>query len=547
MSAESAVRRAFTAKPKLFVALFFIVLTLVGLFTSADYGLPCDEPAEQVILCENLYEYALRFFGEDSEAARYYQGLGINRISESIERDHGQCAYYPIAPLLAALEDKPDTLMTLWHSYTWLIFVLGAVSLYGLAANMGLSRPLSCLASLLYALCPRFFAEGHYNNKDMALLALTLFTLWMGIRLMKNPTWRRGLLFALAGAMAANTKIAGLFAWGLMGLGAVIYITARREWSKCTVLAAFAALAGFTLVYCALTPALLAIGPAEYIRYILKNATGFTRWTGVVIFRGARYEPAVSLMPRSYLPYTMLTTLPFYVPVLCLIGQISALKRIAHRKPLRDAKTITAAAASLLWLVPVAFAVLKPPVVYNGWRHFYFTFAGLALMMALGISSLRRFAAMHKKAVRIVISVLMFAVIGYQIVTISINHPYQYGYYNHLARQTAETDMELDYWDVSTVNAMRRLASCERDESLPLTLGSRDEMSWFGVNHGYEVLSANEKARLTVAYDENAPYLFENTTYALIYGTPEPEGYHTLFTIESYENTLCTVYERTVQ
>ena len=52
-----------------FVALFFAVLALVGLSAGADYGLPCDESTEQIILQENMLEYALRLFGEDSAPA----------------------------------------------------------------------------------------------------------------------------------------------------------------------------------------------------------------------------------------------------------------------------------------------------------------------------------------------------------------------------------------------------------------------------------------------------------------------------------------------
>ena len=40
------------------------------------------------------------------------------------------------------------------------------------------------------------------------------------------------------------------------------------------------------------------------------------------------------------------------------------------------------------------------------------------------------------------------------------------------------------------------------------------------------------------------PYLFMNTTYGRIYGVTVPRDYHILLTIESYGQTICTVYER---
>lgn len=118
---------------------------------------------------------------------------------------------------------------TLWHAYTWLWFMLGVWAIYGFCRETGLSRPVSCAGALLLYLCPRFFAEGHYNNKDMVLLSLVLCTLWLGVRLLASPGFLRGLLFSLAGAMAANTKIAGAFAWGVMGLCAVVMLTARAR------------------------------------------------------------------------------------------------------------------------------------------------------------------------------------------------------------------------------------------------------------------------------------------------------------------------------
>jgi hypothetical protein len=157
----------------LLIAVFFALLTLIGLLTAADYGLPCDEPEEQDILRANLMEYAQRLLGDDSAPAAYYASLGIVPISQSDERDHGEAAYYLAAPILRLTGTEPDRMTALWHAATWLWFMVGGFSLYRLMRSLGLSRALSCLTALLLYLSPRFFAEGHYNNKDVVLLALT--------------------------------------------------------------------------------------------------------------------------------------------------------------------------------------------------------------------------------------------------------------------------------------------------------------------------------------------------------------------------------------
>ena len=73
----------------------------------------------------------------------------------------------------------------------------------------------------------------------------------------------------------------------------------------------------------------------------------------------------------------------------------------------------------------------------------------------------------------------------------------------------------------------------------------RASMSWFGVEHGYEVLSPESQAVLTIAETaDGAPYILYNTTYARIYGVAPPKGYHPLVTIKSYGLKVCTIYEK---
>ena len=435
------------------VAIFFILLTGIGLLTSADYGLPCDEPAEQVILQENLKEYACQLFGADSAAARYYDANGIRRISESIERDHGQAAYYLAAPLLSLEPSAPEWMTTLWHAYTWLWFMVGVLALYRLARELGLSQPGACAASLLLYLSPRFFAEGHYNNKDVVLLALVLWTLAAGARLLREPTVPRAIWFSLAGALATNTKIIGALAWGLMGLvflGALLLrrqLTLRRCWVG---LAAILSFIGFFIL---MTPAAW-VDPLGYLPYVFKNATGFSRWTGVVLFGGFPYAHTRGLpLPHLYLPTMIAFTVPVVFLALAAIGQARALILCVKGDPRRPLLM----ALTLLWLMPLTYVILKQPLLYNGWRHFYFLYAGIAAMGALGMQAVWE-ALGQSRARRRVAAVALGLVFAFQAVGIATNHPYQYAYYNLLAGK-AEHRYELDYWDVSTVNAMRKLAA----------------------------------------------------------------------------------------
>lgn len=533
---------------KAMVAVFFALLTIVGLLVTDDYGQPCDEPLEQVILQSNLYEYALRLWGPECDAARWYASRGITPISQSPERDHGECAYYAFAPLYARLQSEPDRLMLAWHAYTWLWFMVGCFALYGFCRETGLGRMNSCLGVLLLYLCPRFFAEGHYNNKDMVLLSLVLCTLWLGTRFLKKPGFLRGALFSLAGAMAANTKIVGAFPWAVMGLCAIAMVSARRRWSGFMAAVAVWSITVFVALYGLLTPMYWS-NVGENVSYLLQSSSKFSRWTGVVLFQDQIVDQARQCLPRRYLVWMMLTTLPLYVIPLAAAGQAGALVRVFRQKAqaLCDPISLSLMAAGLCWFVPLLAAVLIRPTVYNGWRHFYFVYAGVAVLGAHGISVCFRLAKRYGGdcSMQYVFMAGLFLFLGWTASAIVQNHPYQYAYYNRLGHAEAETKMELDYWDVSTRNAMEQLLACpERNSDLPLILGTLDDMSWWGVRHGYAVMKPHEKAQLSVVQDADAPYLFSNTTYARIYGTEPPEGYHELFRLESYGLTICTVYEK---
>ena len=84
------------------LALIFTLIFTWGLCTAADYGVYFDEPSEQEILRQNLKEYAVRL--GDGQAVAYYDRLGVQCISESVEK---RCLRYtryrtPVRILLSA-------------------------------------------------------------------------------------------------------------------------------------------------------------------------------------------------------------------------------------------------------------------------------------------------------------------------------------------------------------------------------------------------------------------------------------------------------------
>jgi len=395
-------------------------------------------------------------------------------------------------------------------------------------------------------LSPRFFAQGHYNNKDMVLLSLTLILLWLTWLLIEKPAAGRALLFALAGAVAANTKIIGVFLYGFCALAALTALLQRKQNDRQIWPAALIAAFGFLLFYFLLTPAAWS-NPAGYLAYTVQNAVAFSRWDNFVLFRGAVFSLAAVPLPRYYLPYMILVTTPLWLLALMAIGQLFALADLAgiRKRPLSQPAKWMLIACTLLWIVPLAFVIIARPTLYNGWRHFYFLAAPLLCLAVYGfkrsVGILKRF---RRPAFRYAAAGVLAAAMAVTGAGMARSHPSQYTYYNALlSGRDLPQYMELDYWNVSALPTVRQLLN---DTDAGVAIAGADLWSQTGLECAYDLLSAEEQARVTVLLqnDAAADYVLSNPTYANFSGW-HPDDMTLIVQTESYGWPICEIYEQT--
>lgn len=531
-----------------FTALFFVLLLLVGLLTAADYGQPWDEPWEQDILRMNLNQYAAALGLQERIAlTSNMDAPDTGLIADSEEKDHGECAYYPFFWLVTPPSLSAVTQMTLWHMATWLWFVAGAGALWLIARRMGLSRFMSSIAALLLVLTPRMFAEGHYNNKDMVLLSLVLILIWLMLRLMEKPSLWRGLWFSLAGAAAANTKVIGLFIWGLCAIFALIHVCATGRMKKSTWLAVLGTFVSFIAFYALLTPALWA-NPAAYFTYVVENATDFSRWQNNVLFRGAIFQLRYSRLPWYYLPYMMLVTTPLCLVGLIAIGQVFAAIYLLHSgaKTFRNPITVLLGLCTVLWLAPLLFAIVGHPTLYNGWRHFYFLYGPMLVLAVYGIQRLGKMltSIRHGILLRRVGAGLLAVCLTVSGGQIALAHPNQYTYYNVLVRgENLPEYLELDYWNVSVFPTLKTLLAA-LENTQPVTIAGAEYWSQTGLESAYALLPAKQQAHILLLpmEDVTADYLLSNRTYAVLGNWQAGRTLPIAAKTESFGQTLCTIY-----
>lgn len=519
------------------VALFFLALLLLGLLTAGDYGSAWDDLGEMGILRMALREYD-ELLPWDTRLGQTLLEMGVERLSESVERDHGVCLYYPLFWAVGDASLSIQSLTFIWRCYTWLLFTLGLAALYAVARRMGLSRGFACLGVMIVVLSPRFFAEGHYNNKDIPLMSITLVLLWQSARLMEKPTYARALGFALAAGLCTGTRIIGGAYCLLFGGMVVCGLCAARRMNR-SVIGVAACTVGLSLAfYVLLTPSLLA-DPPGFITYLIKNAVGFSRWHGNVLWFGQVIPCSQTKPPRAYLPVMILLSTPLWASALLIASvplAFTRLRRAGRRLP-RESQSLLLLIVQAAWILPLAALVVLHALVYNGWRHVYFLYGPMALCMAYALQSLWRPARARGRG-RIVALCTALCLTS-SAVGIAVNHPYQYAYWNALVpvRERAEL-FEMDWWNLSGADALKELLS--RTEG-PVVVMASDSYSRSGL-----VMSANllDSGRITVAdtWEGRPDYLFSNLSYAAMAGFEPEEGMEPVVTVSAYGAPITVIY-----
>lgn len=519
------------------VALFFLALLLLGLLTAGDYGSAWDDLGEMGILRMALREYD-ELLPWDTQLGQTLLEMGVERLSESVERDHGVCLYYPLFWAVGDASLSIQSLTFIWRCYTWLLFTLGLAALYAVARRMGLSRGFACLGVMIVVLSPRFFAEGHYNNKDIPLMSITLVLLWQSARLMEKPTYARSLGFALAAGLCTGTRIIGGAYCLLFGGMVVCGLCATRRMNR-SVIGVAACTVGLSLAfYVLLTPSLLA-DPPGFITYLIKNAVGFSRWHGNVLWFGQVIPCSQTKPPRAYLPVMILLSTPLWASALLIASVPLAFTRLrrAGRGLLRESQSLLLLIVQAAWILPLAALVVLHVLVYNGWRHVYFLYGPMALCMAYALQSLWRLARTRGR--RRIVALCTALCLTSSAVGIAVNHPYQYAYWNALVPVQERAELfEMDWWNLSGADALKELLSQTEG---PVVVMASDSYSRSGL-----VMSANllDSGRITVAdtWEGRPDYLFSNLSYAAMAGFEPEEGMEPVVTVSAYGAPITVIY-----
>ena len=447
-------------KKNIYIIASFIILFIISLITIKDVGGYNDEDAENNILRMNAIEY-FELLGENNHYANKYKSWGLKPISESIERDHGIAPYYPFVFFFEydATEFNSYLSSVLWHIYTYLIFFIGSIFLFLVLKMLLKSKYLALMGTLLYSLSPRMFADGLYNNKDMVLLSFLLAALYFGIKFIKNRKFKDAIFLGITSAFMCNIKVIGFYFLAVIGLFYIIWLFIEKKWNIRNFLVGLIAVIIFLILYIIITPAIWGSGKfllIEHIKYGLQESSNFSRHGGPTVFEGLRIydtKPYIPL-PWYYLIKMIVITSPIIVTISFLIGFIYLVKNfiINIKNKKIELKNYGMLMILIILIVPLIIGTFSKPILYNGWRHFYFLYGPIIIIASYGILNLQKF-----NKIKIIYNILIFITLIFYLIVNIKNGIGCMAYYNFLVKNNSNNNYERDYYAVTTTDSLKSL------------------------------------------------------------------------------------------
>jgi len=257
------------------------------------------------------------------------------------------------------------------------------------------------------------------------------------------------LIAAFVLGIATSIRVLG----PLAGLLVVIYSLARLPFSKWKSLIVYGVTAIFIML---LTWPYLWENPiANFLgvfRFMSDNPTNLS-----VLFNGQAYRAGE--LPLSYLPFMLVTTLTEPVWILFFLGLITGYwKMLATPKDSASnttpgTKEIISLNLILSWFVILlAYALLRRPAMYDGFRHFLFILPPVFIFIGFAFEVLfdriNIFARSKEKIDSWLRAGAVMALLAPGILGVIQLHPYEYTYYNSFIGGTegAFRKYETDYW-----------------------------------------------------------------------------------------------------
>ncbi len=444
---------------KLFIIIFFSFFLIYGLLTVDNYGISSDEPTQRY---HSLVTYNELFLKNQTYVTETIDTTKLPDLSE-YGANYGTILQLPLV-FIEHLFDftlSYDQIFLVRHIYTFLWFFVASIFFYKIGLVLTQNRLLAWIGTLMFILSPRILADSFYNIKDSLCMSLFTISMYFGLKLLRSINWKDAILFVIFSVLCTTSRIIGgviVFSLVLLLVCKSIFDHTWKKYWKYFLAVCIAFIACFALA----TPKSWGNLLSNIYQTIL-TFMNYTTWDGNVYYMGQTISGTD--LPWHYLFVWIGITVPGLYCLFALMGIFSSVREsvLFVRQRLLRSAFWTNLFLLLLLLIPFGYVVVFRPVLYHGWRHFFFIYPVIISFSLLGLAFvLTRFKKKNVQYALLSLFAIVFISTGVWIIQ---NRGHEYLYFNPWIRSYAMDNFELDYWYLTEAEHLDYIRKDMNEES----------------------------------------------------------------------------------
>jgi len=503
---------------KLITYSLFIFFFLTGVLIFKDYGISTDEDFQRLVGFYWL-KYIANFFPGSNFLLDVQNKIKlIGDLTLSIESGETFKYYGIIYDLpLAFIETvfnitDPKNYFYLRHFLNFFLFWLSSIFFYKILIIRFKNWSLAISGVLFYVLSPRIFAESFYNNKDLILLSLFSISFYYVLIFFKKENNLNSIKLGIISAVCTSSRVLGIL---LIITCLLIYIfdlislfkERIKSYNKYIIL-----VFSYSIFLIIIWPYLWE-NPFKNFYNTIKIFSNYLHIMQV-LYNGDYYFS--NNLPWHYSIVWPAITTPILYIFFFILGFFFFIKRFLSRFVKIDNSNKR---YSHLWvgyrekfdvflfflLIIFYFLIIKlNATLYDGWRQLYFIYP---IIIYYAIYALQIFYY-YLKGKKYIINYLLTAYLTFLIYILYTMHPMQMVYFNFLAKNNASINYQVDYWGLSSIQAIRKILNYENNKSKVRIANASYVSLW----RSLVLLDKDDKNRIEfVGQDyKNADYIFTN-------------------------------------
>ena len=422
-----------------FIGLYFVI----GLSATGHYGVNWDDPYQRL---------------NGSNNWEFITNTNRDNLINSLDRYHG-----PAFEILLIMLEKgmgltdPHDIYLSRHYMVFLFFTSVLIAFFLFCRKLFENSWLGLLGMTMLLLCPRIFAEGFYNPKDIVFMGAMVWAMYSLLLFAESPTLPRTILHAFTCALAVDVRVIGILT-AVISLLLLRYYVYQKRLSMKDVWPVSIFYTILLFVFMVLMWPILRLDVLEQLWLAYKQMSNYSLFeNGINIYMGQQFTAGHT--PWHYHWIWILITMPEFYTLLFIAGTLTFFSKLYRRSPIGGAIAPFIFISLFFVFFPLLFRTLTLSTVYDGWRHIYFIYPFFVVLAVYAVSQIPYIRS----------SFIQFTTLGLLLISMCDSlismigmHPYEYAYFNHTARSifaSIDQKFEMDLWGVSYKQGLEYLLS----------------------------------------------------------------------------------------